>query len=314
MVQYWRIGSSGTAVASRPHPTLSPDRPHPEGSQGGTLYLVATPIGNLEDVTLRALRILKEVTLIAAEDTRRSAKLLRHYGIETPTTSFHKYNEKEKGAGLLARLEHGESLALVTDAGTPLMSDPGSQLVQDALAAGLAVQAIPGPSAILTALVMSGFASHSFTFLGFPPSRSNNRKTWLNDRIKESHPLVLFEAPHRVRATLTDIRAVLGERKISVCREMTKVYEDLVEGPISEVLESLSEPRGEFTLIIWPSKETTLSNVPLPASKDLWSEFCRLSKLPGSTRRATVKLLAEKYGLTAREAYAAVERGKDSSS
>ena len=177
MVQYRRIGSP-TAVASRPRPTPSPGRKGSADSQSGTLYLVATPIGNLEDVTLRALRVLKEVALIAAEDTRRTAKLLHHYGIRTPTTSFHEHNEEKKGAQLLARLDGGDALALVTDAGTPSLSDPGGRLAQDALARGVVVQAIPGPSAILTSLVMSGFAGSSFTYVGFPtrvmPSRAGS--------------------------------------------------------------------------------------------------------------------------------------------
>ena len=192
------------------------------------LYLIATPIGNLEDVTLRALRLLREVTLIAAEDTRHTAKLLRHYGIQTPTTSFHEHNEKKKGPQLIARLKQGDTLALVTDAGTPLLSDPGGRLVKDALSHGITVHAIPGPSAILTALVMSGFTDTSFTYAGFPPSRASARQSWLFDLSCEPRPLVLFEAPHRIRAMLRDMLEVLGDREVALCREMTKLHEELV--------------------------------------------------------------------------------------
>ena len=240
-------------VASRPRSTPSPGRSSPGGSRSGTLHLVATPIGNLEDVTLRALRLLREVALIAAEDTRRTAKLLRHYGIETPTTSFHEHNEKKKGPQLITRLQRGDTLALVTDAGTPLLSDPGGRLVNEALSHGIKVHAIPGPSAILTALVMSGFTDNSFTFAGFPPNRSQaTENSWLFTLSKEARPLVLFEAPHRIRAMLRDLLEILGDREVALCREMTKIHEELVKGPVSGVLDRLSEARGEFTIIVSP--------------------------------------------------------------
>ena len=299
-------------MASRP--TLSPHPSRPERLQGGTLYLVSTPIGNLEDITLRALRILKEASLIAAEDTRRTAKLLHRHGIETPTTSFHDHSPKEKASRLLSALGDGDSIALVTDAGTPSFSDPGGQLVKSALARGIKVQAIPGASAILVALAMSGFSFGSFTFLGFPPSRSNARLNWFNDLLSERRTLVLFEAPHRLHSSLADMRSVLGDRTISLCREMTKLHEDLVEGPISLVSSTLEEPRGEFTIIVWPSQKSEIRTLPLPSERDLWNEFCLLTKASRSNRRAVIKLLAEKYGLTAREIYATVERGKESSS
>ena len=175
----------------------------PETELPGTLYLVATPIGNLEDITLRALRILEhEVALIAAEDTRRTKKLLTHYGIHTATTSFHVHNERKKQSSLLQRLARGDSLALVSDAGTPLLSDPGSHLVRQALAIGVPVQAVPGPNAAVAGLIMSGLAEDSFTFVGFPPSRSKARKSWLVALSNEPRPLILFESPHRIRATL----------------------------------------------------------------------------------------------------------------
>ena len=276
------------------------------------LYLIATPIGNLEDVTLRALRLLREVTLIAAEDTRHTAKLQRHYGIQTPTTSFHEHNEKKKGPQLIARLKQGDTLALVTDAGTPLLSDPGGRLVKDALSHGITVHAIPGPSAILTALVMSGFTDTSFTYAGFPPSRSSARKSWLFDLSCEPRPLVLFEAPHRIRAMLRDMLEVLGDREVALCREMTKLHEELVIGPILSVLDRLSVARGEFTVIVAPPSSPVQEPASVPPAQDLWNEFCRLTKHGGVDRRGAVKRLAVRYGLTTREAYAAVERGKSS--
>ena len=177
----------------------------------GALYLVSTPIGNLEDITLRALRVLAEVTLVAAEDTRRTARLFSHYGIHTTTTSFHAHNEVRKGPQLLRRLARGDSVALVADAGTPLLSDPGARLVRDALAAGVKVHAVPGPSAALTGLVMSGLGGGAFTVAGFPPARSNDRKRWLESLAPEPRPLVVFEAPHRLRAALADMATVLGD-------------------------------------------------------------------------------------------------------
>ena len=301
-------------MAPRSRSTRSPGQPSPEGSGTGTLYLVATPIGNLEDVTLRALRILKEAILIAAEDTRRTGKLLRHYSIATPTTSFHQHNEIKKGDHLLARLRQGDSVALVTDAGTPLLSDPGSQLVQDALAEGVSVQAIPGPSAILTALVMAGFSDKSFTFTGFPPSRSNARLTWLTDLAKETRPLVVFEAPHRIKATLRDMLVVMGDRRVSICREMTKIHEELVTGSISDVAKRLTRDRGEFTIIVSPPDNPAETSDPVPKDEDLWHEFCHLTKDGGCGRRDAVRQLAKKYRLTTREAYAAMERGKEQGS
>ena len=273
---------------------------------------MATPIGNLEDLTLRALRLLREVTLIAAEDTRRTAKLLHHYGIETPTTSFHEHNEKKKGPQLIAKLQRGDTLALVTDAGTPLLSDPGGRLVKEALSHGIEVHAIPGPSAILTALVMSGFTDNSFTFAGFPPNRSNARKHWLFALSKEARPLVLFEAPHRIRHMLQDMLEILGDREVALCREMTKIHEELVQGPISGVLERLSEAHGEFTVIVSPPPKPAQEQILVPKVQDIWNEFCRLTKCGGVDRRSAIKQLAVRYGLTTREAYAAVERGKPS--
>src|SRR5919108_741811 len=194
----------------------------------GTLYVVATPIGNLEDVTLRALRVLREVSVIAAEDTRRTARLLQHYSISTPTTSLHEHNERTKTPGLIDRLRNGESVALVSDAGTPVISDPGARLVAAAHAAGVRVEPVPGPSAALAALSASGLSGDAFTFVGFPPARAEARRNWLRELAHETRPLVLYEAPHRIRDTLEDMFSIWGDRTIALGRELTKVHEEMV--------------------------------------------------------------------------------------
>src|SRR5215472_17812184 len=202
----------------------------------GTLFVVATPIGNLEDITARALRTLREVALIAAEDTRRTAHLLARYSIHTPTTSLHQHNERQKAAALIDRLKRGEDLALVSDAGTPVVSDPGQHLIRTAVDAGIRVEPIPGPSAVMTALAASGFDTQPFLFLGFPPTRSIDRNKWLERLSGADATVVFFESPHRIRQTLEDIRTRVGDIQIVLARELTKVHEYLVRGPISTVL------------------------------------------------------------------------------
>lgn len=277
----------------------------------GTLYLVSTPIGNLEDITLRALRVLREASIIAAEDTRRTARLLHHYQIETATTSFHAHNEREKAPALLKRLDAGEAIALVTDAGTPVLSDPGQHLVQAAVARGIRVEAIPGPSAILVALVAAGIGAEGFTFLGFPPAKSEARKRWLGANAHSALPLVLFEAPHRLLASLRDAQATLGDRAMIACRELTKIHEELVRGSISSVIAHFeaTEPRGEFTLIFEP--DAIIADEPVALSDDeAWEQFGRLIE-NGLSRREAIAALARQTQQSAREVYACVERGKE---
>lgn len=274
----------------------------------GTLYLVATPIGNLEDITIRAVRTLGEVSLIAAEDTRRTGKLLRHYEISTPTRSFHAHNEHTETQVILRRLGAGESVAAVTDAGTPLLSDPGARLVKEALRAGYLVQAIPGPSAVLTALIASGLADSQFTFVGFPPNRSSERKRWLNDLKHSPRPLVFFEAPHRIKRSLTDMLAVFGDREIAVCREMTKIHEELVKGPISEVVEQV-RPKGELTVVLAPETLASGQAERQPSPETMAAEFGLLTESVGS-RRAAIKVLAERHGLSVRDTYQRLENAK----
>jgi len=279
----------------------------------GTLYVVATPIGNLEDVTLRALRILREVTLIAAEDTRRTARLLQHYSISTRTTSLHEHNERTKTPALIARLQADESIALVSDAGTPVVSDPGSYLVAAAHAAGIRVEPVPGASAALAALSASGLVEHEFIFLGFPPARSNARKTWFERLATESRVLILYEAPHRIRRTLEDMLAILGDRVIAVGRELTKAHEELVVRPISAHLELLAEERGEFTVIISGIQPNTKKSAAAPCSSELAYEFGQLTNIGGASRREALRTLALKYGLPARKVFAMLEEAKVSS-
>ena len=216
----------------------------------GTLFVVATPIGNLEDITTRALRVLREVAIIAAEDTRRTAHLLTRYGIQTPTTSLHEHNESAKSPSLIARLMRGDAVALVSDAGTPTVSDPGQRLIQQAVESGIRVESIPGPSAVIAALAASGFPSDTFRFMGFPPVRPKDRTLWLEKLRSVRGTVVFFEAPHRIRRTLEEIQTTVGDQPVVVCRELTKAHEELVRGPISVALQRLSIIKGEFTVVI----------------------------------------------------------------
>src|SRR5262245_33806574 len=221
----------------------------------GTLFVVATPIGNLEDITTRALRILRDVALIAAEDTRRTAHLLARYSIHTPTTSLHKHNEHRKSSVLVERLMRGDNVALVSDAGTPVVSDPGQHFIRTAVGAGIRVEAIPGPSAIMAALAASGLAADTFTFLGFPPTRATDRAAWF-ERLSQTHgTVVFFESPHRIRPTLEELLARVGDRPSVVCRELTKAHETLVRGPISEVMKAPNQSQGELTVVLDVGKD-----------------------------------------------------------
>jgi 16S rRNA (cytidine1402-2'-O)-methyltransferase len=278
----------------------------------GTLYVVATPIGNLEDVTLRALRILREVSVIAAEDTRRTARLLQHYSISTPTTSLHEHNERSKAPSLVRRLKEGESVALVSDAGTPVVSDPGAHLVSAAHAAGVRVEPVPGPSAALAALSASGFSAGEVLFLGFPPNRANSRRAWLARLVTERRVLVMYEAPHRIRETIRDILDVLGDRELALARELTKAHEELVVQPISHHLATLREGRGEYTLVIRPTDGLAESVAPLPSDEEVAQQFGGLTNTNGLGRRQAIRTLAERYGRSSREIYALLERCKAS--
>jgi 16S rRNA (cytidine1402-2'-O)-methyltransferase len=213
------------------------------------LYVVATPIGNLEDISLRALRILGEVGLIAAEDTRKTRRLLNTYHMDTPLTSYHEHSKRAKLDHLLAHLEI-EDLALVSEAGMPGLSDPGYDLVVTAIDRGIPVVPVPGPSAVITALVVSGLPTDQFVYVGFLPRRKGQRQRLLSSISDESRTIVAFEAPHRLREALTDIGETLGDRRVSVCRELTKVHEEIFRGTVSQAREHFAQPRGEFSLVI----------------------------------------------------------------
>ncbi len=278
----------------------------------GTLFVVATPIGNLDDLTGRALRVLHEVAVIAAEDTRRTSRLLSHYGISTPTTSLHEHNEERKSAALLARLGRGEDVAVVSDAGTPGVSDPGRRLVRAALDAGVKVLPLPGPSAVMAALSASGFPADTFTFLGFPPVRSKDRKLWFESLRAAGRTVVFFEAPHRIRATLESIRDAVGDVRLYLGRELTKLHETSVIGPISHVLDQLGRPIGEFTGVLEIGQMTTVAPIVPPEDGEIATEFGRMIEHAGLSRRQTITALARKYGMSPNELYSAVERGKKS--
>jgi 16S rRNA (cytidine1402-2'-O)-methyltransferase len=276
----------------------------------GILYVVATPIGNLEDVTLRALRVLREVSVIAAEDTRRTARLLQHYSIHTPTTSLHEHNERTRTPALLDRLRKGESIALVSDAGTPVLSDPGALLVRTAHQQGIKVEPVPGPSAVAAIVSGAGAGADGFVFVGFPPSRSKARKNWLLTVATEPRPIVLFEAPHRIRELLVDMKEILGDRLVVMGRELTKAHEELVVRPISGHLNALTRPRGEFTLLVHPSDPRSDSEALLPSGPELLSEFGELTDLQGLGRRAALQSLAVRHKLPSRQVYAMIENAK----
>jgi 16S rRNA (cytidine1402-2'-O)-methyltransferase len=277
----------------------------------GTLFVVATPIGNLEDITLRALRVLREATVIAAEDTRRTAHLLARHAIATPTTSLHEHNEGQKSAALVARLQRGEHVALVSDAGTPTVSDPGHRLIRAAIQAGVRVEPLPGPSAAVAAIAASGFCADTFTFLGFPPTRSKDRKQWL-ERVRTACEIVVFfEAPHRIRGTLEQLQLLLGDRQLVVGRELTKAHEELVRGHVSSVLERLGSPRGEFTVVVDVGHTTESVPVRPLSDEDTYAEFSRLTSSERFTRRQAIAAIARKHQLAPNDVYAAIERWKN---
>ena len=276
----------------------------------GTLYVVATPIGNLEDITLRALRVLREVDVIAAEDTRRTARLLTHHGISTPTVSFHEHNKRARTPQLLSRLDNGESIALVTDAGTPGVSDPGVELVAACVEHGIRVDPIPGASAPLTAAVASGFPLEPLTIVGFIPSRSKDRHAFIEHVSAMEGTVVCFETPHRIAESLRDMADVLVDRPIMVGRELTKVHQEFKRGTAAELLGSLDNPRGEFTIVIGPAVRQELTTE-LPSDLEVHDQFGVLTNNGRLDRRAAIGKIAKRYGRPAREIYAAVERAKE---
>lgn len=276
------------------------------------MFVVATPIGNLEDITLRALRVLREVALVAAEDTRRTGNLLRHYEIHTPLLSVHAHNERLRAPQVLARLEAGESVALVTDAGTPGISDPGAEVVAAAREGGYRVEPVPGPSSVITALSVSGRTAEPFAFLGFPPIRSNDRlRFWQRVRDLAGLTVVVFEAPHRALRTLAELRDNLAERPIMVARELTKAHEEVVGGTHDELIARLGEPRGEITILISPVEPSTEPTQTFDDDQ-IRVVFGEITKSTELDRRAVIREVAKRTGLAPKAVYAALERSKQS--
>ena len=264
----------------------------------GSLYIVATPIGNLEDITMRALRVLREVDVIAAEDTRHSLKLLSHYGISKPLTSYWSEKEKVRTGEIIEKLRSGLSVALISDAGTPGISDPGAVLIKRAIEEGIMVVPVPGPSALIAALSISGLSTEEFTFLGFLPPRTTQRRKKLAELKHESRTLVFYEAPHRIIDTLGDLGEEMGDRKIAVVREITKLHEEAVRGTASELL-AMIESRtiaGEYVVVVEGMRKEHLT-------PDEALDEVKLLMKKGLGRKEAVKTVAEGYGLSKKELY-----------
>lgn len=265
----------------------------------GRLYVVSTPIGNLEDITFRAVRILKEVDWIACEDTRTTGHLLHHYGITTRTVSYHDHNESDRAPELFQRLQAGESIALVSDAGTPLLSDPGFRIVRGAAHFGIPVEAIPGPSAMLAALVCSGLPTDQIHFGGFLPPKQGARIRVLESLREEEATLIFYEAPHRIVEALEDVATTLGDRNVCAARELTKLHEEVLRGTARELADQLAARpsiRGEFVLLIAKGETQTANDLPIEDA------IARLTQV-GIPRMDAIKTVAKERGLSKREVY-----------
>lgn len=265
----------------------------------GILFIVSTPIGNLEDITLRALRVLKEVDVIAAEDTRHTLKLLNHYNISKPLISYWSEKEKAKAEEVMERLNSGQSVALVSDAGTPGISDPGAVLIRRAIDEGIDIVAVPGPSAIISALSVSGFATEEFCYVGFLPVKQSQRLRVLKELSLEKRTLVIYEAPHRIVQSVGDMAEVLGSRKAIIAREMTKLFEEIMRGSIADLRQRLDESKiaGEYVVVIEGRTEETGASI-----DDAMGEV-RLLMKKGLGRKDAVRKVAAEYGLSKKELY-----------
>ncbi len=272
----------------------------------GTLYLCATPIGNMEDISLRCLRTLKEVDLIAAEDTRNSVKILNHYEIKTPMTSYHEHNKTEKGEKLVEQLKTGKDIALITDAGTPGISDPGEELVRMCRKEGIPVTAVPGPAACVTALTLSGLSSRRFAFEGFLPTDNQERQRILRELKDETRTIVLYEAPHRLVKTLEILLDTLGNRQMSVCRELTKVHEDVFSTDLAGALVFYQEqePRGEYVLVIAGKSREELAAEERESWADLTvKEHMNYYESQGMEHKEAMRRVAKDRGVSRRDIY-----------
>jgi 16S rRNA (cytidine1402-2'-O)-methyltransferase len=293
----------GRRVVPPAHPSSSP----------GTLFVVATPIGNLEDITLRALRTLREVHLVAAEDTRRTANLLRHYSISTPLVSLHEHNEQARVPRLLTELSSGRSVALVSDAGTPGISDPGAEVVLAVREAGIPVVPIPGPSAVATVASIAGQRDTRFAFAGFPPVRSKDRKRWFAWVASLPDVLVIaFESPHRIHRTLRECARVLVNRPIMLARELTKVHEEVVSGTAEVLINRFPDPKGEFVLVLLPPSPTAETLSPSISDDEVRRIFCQITDNGAASRRAALRETAERLHIPQKAVFGALERTKKS--
>ena len=275
----------------------------------GTLYLCATPIGNLEDITFRVLRTLKEVDLIAAEDTRNSIKLLNHFEIKTPMTSYHEFNKIEKAYQLVAKLKEGQNIALITDAGTPGISDPGEDIVRICYEEGVSVTSLPGAAACITALTMSGRPTRRFAFEAFLPRDKKERAAVLEELKNETRTIIIYEAPHHLVKTITELMNALGDRELTVCRELTKKHEEKRQTTFSELLEYSKEhePRGEYVLIICGRDREEL----VKEQQESWEsmsleEHMQLYEAQGVSHKEAMKLVAKDRGISKRDVYQAL--------
>ena len=272
----------------------------------GKLYLCATPIGNLEDITLRVLRTLKEADLIAAEDTRHSIKLLNHFDIKTPMTSYHEFNKVEKARYLVDKMREGINVALITDAGTPGISDPGEELVRQCYEAGIEVTSLPGPAACITALTISGMATRRFAFEAFLPSDKKEKQEIFEELKKETRTIILYEAPHRLVRTLSELLENLGDRRISVCRELTKTHETVFRTTVSEALSyyETEEPRGECVLVIEGKSRMEIQQEQERSWEAVSIEEHMKRYLDGGTdKKEAMKLVAKDRGMKKRDVY-----------
>lgn len=279
----------------------------------GKLYLCATPIGNLEDITLRVLNTLKEVELIAAEDTRHSIKLLNHFQIKTPMTSYHEYNKVDKAKYLVRQMEKGINLALITDAGTPGISDPGEELVKQCYEAGIEVTSLPGPAACITALTVSGLETRRFCFEAFLPWDKRERQRILKELEEETRTIVLYEAPHHLVKTLEELYEVLGEREITLCRELTKRYEEAWQTTFSQALEkfSVDEPKGEYVVVIRGKSWEELEKEQIRSWERISiKEHMEQYEKQGMDRKSAMKAVARDRGMGKREVYQYLLNGR----
>ena len=289
-----------------------------EGSLRGTLYLCATPIGNLEDITFRVLRTLKEVDIIAAEDTRNSIKLLNHFDIKTPMTSYHEYNKVEKARTLVDKMLKGASVAVITDAGTPGISDPGEELVRQCHEAGIRVTSLPGPAACVTALTMSGLPTRRFCFEAFLPYDKKERKEVLSELASETRTIIIYEAPHRLKSTLKELSDVLGEdRKLSVCKELTKRYENVFLTTFQEACAYYdnNEPKGEYVLVIQGKSREIIKQEEVKTWEAMTiEEHMKVYTGKGMDKKEAMKAVAKDRGVSKRDIYNELlkqERGEE---